>query len=256
MCTVSVLRGPWLGGSDGVERPAWRLVCNRDEQRARAAALAPRVGRIGDRQVASPLDPQGPGTWIAASDAGLAFVLLNRTPRGAPVPDPPTGSGAPMSRGRLIPMLAGAADLDDVRLRARHLGPLRTRPFTLLIVGDHGVLEYASDGDVLEGGILVAVPRLFRTSSSVDEAAVTAWRADAFDAMVADGDRAAQQAFHRVTDREAPHRGVLMDRPDACTVSVSRIDMFATRARMTHEAVLAGATCTVLEVARRPTLVP
>jgi hypothetical protein len=255
MCTVTILRAPWTDDGGRVEPPIWRLLCNRDEQRVRAASTPPVVGRIGERQVASPLDPQGPGTWIAVTDAGLAFVLLNRNPCGS-TGDGLAAHGSPTSRGRIIPMLAGATDLDDVRLRARHVGRLGTLPFTLLVAADAGVLEYTSDGDALDGGSLLTSSRLLRTSSSVDEAAVTSWRTQAFDTLVVEGDRQAQQAFHRMADRLAPHRGVLMDRADACTVSVSRIDMYATRARMTHEAVPDGGTCTVLEVPRRPIASP
>lgn len=248
MCTVTVLRGPWATAGDG-ETPSWRLVCSRDEQRTRPLAAAPAVGRIGLHEVVSPIDPQGPGTWIAATSAGLVFALLNRYP-SRPSPSE-AAAGERVSRGRIIPMLAGALNLDDLRRRASRLGPLRTAPFTLLIAGDDGVLEYTFDGDRLAEGRLMKAARLLRTASSVDGDAVTEWRGRMFETLVPEGDAAAQRAFHRTADTVAPHRGVLMDRADACTVSITRIDMYDTHLRMAHQPLTPGQPASALEVRRR-----
>jgi hypothetical protein len=103
MCTVSILRAPWAdaGADDG---PLWRVVCNRDEQRTRRPAVAPLAGGCAARQFVYPLDPDGGGTWIAATSAGLVFTLLNETEaEGASMP------ARPVSRGLIIPLLASPA---------------------------------------------------------------------------------------------------------------------------------------------------
>ena len=53
------------------------MACNRDELLTRGAALAPSIRLPGERRVTMPVDPDSGGTWIAASDAGLVFTLLN-----------------------------------------------------------------------------------------------------------------------------------------------------------------------------------
>src|SRR5690348_7977222 len=53
-----------------------RLACNRDESRLRPPALPPELRQFGNRLAVLPIDPVSDGTWIAASDAGLVFVLM------------------------------------------------------------------------------------------------------------------------------------------------------------------------------------
>jgi hypothetical protein len=62
MCTVTV-----IPLSFGI-----RVACNRDESRERPAAMSPELRIFGGNQALLPIDPTGGGTWIAASEAGLA----------------------------------------------------------------------------------------------------------------------------------------------------------------------------------------
>jgi hypothetical protein len=228
VCTVSVIRPSRRSGTTG---PHWRLVCNRDEQRTRPIALPPTVGTIGRFRAISPIDPQGPGTWVAATSAGLAFALLNG--RSAHV------TGASTSRGRIIPLIAGASDLPDALARLERLQPLATQPFSLLVAGDAGVLQVDWDGSALVSRGVTTGPRMMHTSSSLDPDKVGAARAETFRRCVEAGVAWTQDAFHRSIDKLRPARGVLMTRPDACTVSITTIDMFRSHVRLAYRPVRA-----------------
>lgn len=243
MCTVSIVRPGDPGAGDGAGLQ-WRLVCNRDEQRARPAALAPAVGTVGRHRLASPIDPVGPGTWVAASSAGLGFALLNG--RGDA-----DDQGA-WSRGRIIPLLAGASSLDDVDRYLGRLRNLRTRPFTLLVIGQGGVLEVVSDGRCLLSSARWNDARVMRTSSSVDPDGVSDWRRREFDRRVPRPDVAAQDAFHEAPDAGVPARGVLMSRPDACTVSITIIELWPSHLRLAYRPRPGGGTGTVIHLPCRP----
>ena len=102
MCTVTLLpMGDHL-----------RVMANRDERHDRPVAHPPLISRAGGALALMPVDPQGGGTWIAATSAGLVFALLNGTgdvPATAP------------SRGRLILELLDCMDLRQVQARAQSL---------------------------------------------------------------------------------------------------------------------------------------
>lgn len=188
------------------------------------------------------MDPAGPGTWIAASSAGLAFVLLNGPQRG-------DDAGA-RTRGGIIPWLAGASSRAQVAAHLRRLRDLGTRPFTLLVVDDDGVLEAVSDGSRVIATASHTTARLMRTSSSVDADRVCAWRRHTFAQRVPVPDVAAQDAFHAADDEAVPARGVLMARPDACTVSITSIDMSGSHLRLAYRATSGDAAAVVVDLAR------
>ncbi len=242
MCTVSVVRPSSRAADAAAVR--WRVVCSRDEQRDRPVALPPVVGTIGRHRVASPIDPSGPGTWIAATSAGLAFALLN-APGAVP------GDGR-TSRGRVIPLLAGAVTLQDAASRAGRLVPLGTRPFVLLVIGDAGVLEVVSDGDRVASTMLGMQARFLRTSSSRATEVVSRWRQDRFDEYVVHPETIAQDRFHACTDPVRPERGVIMARPDACTVSVSSITRHGGHLEFAYRSLAGGSVARTLRLGVQP----
>jgi hypothetical protein len=235
MCTLSVLRGPWVDDLAGGELPRWRVVFNRDERRARVAGLPPVVADYGTVRASHPIDPEGGGTWLAASQAGLVFALLNE-------PEvPAAASGGPtVSRGRVIPALLSARSLDEVEDRLGRYRADAHLPFRLLVVGEQAVVEAGHDAT----GFLVsrhdASPRLVRTSSSVEPAATRRRRLALFDRLVPRPSTAAQDAFHAHRWRLALGASVLMTRPGARTVSVTVVDVFAHGFRLAYRALPAG----------------
>lgn len=235
MCTVSVLRAPWAGASETPYAARWRVVFNRDERRSRGAGLPPVEAGYGDRRALHPVDPDGAGTWLAASSAGLVFALLNQT-EGPEV----ALAGPAVSRGQVIPALLASRCLEEVDDRLARYPVDVHRGFRLLVIGDPGVLEAVHDGDGLRVSRHGAVSRLMRTSSSVDPAPTRRRRTALFDRLVPLPCPAAQDAFHAHRWRLAPSASVLMDRADARTVSVAVVDAFAHGFRLTYRALPAG----------------
>ena len=235
VCTVSVLRGPWSDPAKGVALPRWRVVFNRDERRTRTPGLPPIVADYRGVMATHPTDPDGEGTWLAATDAGLVFALLNETGGPSTPPVRPV-----TSRGLLIPALLPARSLDEVEDRLRGYHTDSHRPFRLLTVSDEAVLEVVRSYAGLRVMRHRVKSRLIRTSSSV-EPADTRWRRTAlFDRLVPKSSIAAQDRFHAHRWRLAPGASVLMARSDACTVSVTIVDVFAHRIRLAYRALPTG----------------
>ena len=242
MCTASILRAPWVD-ADGADVPLWRVVCSRDERRTRLPAAPPLQAGCATRRVVHPVDPEGRGTWIAATSAGLVFTLLNETESGV-------GSmpSVPVSRGLVIPLLASSGSIAEV---AGRLGRLRRdvyRPFRLLVASDAHVLEAVS-GTSLALTLHRAQPRLARTSSTLEPAGIRRRRMALFEALVPAPSLAAQAQFHSHRWPDAPEASVLMARRDAETVSITTVDVFARRIRLAYRPV-PGGRADVTELAR------
>ena len=229
MCTVTIVRH-----GDGL-----RLACNRDEEVARPAARPPRSRRFGRRRAILPIDPRGGGTWIAASDAGLALALLNVTPdRGAAslrrarrIRRPRT-----ISRGRIIPALLRSGSLDEAVAAARRIDPRRYLPFRLVIADRREVAVLNTIGGRLRlrRRPLRRRPLLF-TSSGLGDRLVEGPRRALFRRMLGGAPPsrrlARQEEFHRHRWPGRPHLSVDMRRPGARTVCHAAIDLTAGGAR-------------------------
>lgn len=211
MCTVSLVP----------HRRGVRLVCNRDEQRTRSAALPPQIHRLEDVRAVWPADPASGGTWIGANDAGLAAVLLNRSTPGKPPRAPQ------QSRGTIIPPLLALRNLDDVAERARMLPPGVFEPFTLLVLFDEQLLVVsATAGAHRMRRRTVDVPLLF-TSSSIGDRLVDGPRRRLFRRLVtaAASPLRGQAVFHRHFWPDRRDLSVWMRRPDAATVSRTVVNL-------------------------------
>jgi hypothetical protein len=224
MCTVSVI----------ATRGGFRLACNRDELRTRPAALPPKVTHFSERLAAFPLDPAGGGTWVAASDAGLAFALLNVN--GAPAA--PAGR---RSRGLAIPTLLGCDGLEAATSRALKLNCRDFAPFRLLMVDGRGCVVLSWDGCDRDFELLPLARPLMVTSSGLGDALVQAPRRRLFEeTVVARSTPEAQDAFHRHRWPDRPHLSVNMSRSDALTVSQTVIDVAPERVCLTYREAAPG----------------
>ena len=218
MCTVSI-----VPRDDG-----FRLVSNRDERRSRPPAVPPRWRTVGGVTVAYPLDPQGGGTWLAASAHGLVVALINRGPS---LPD------RPRSRGEIPLMLIGTESLAAAHRGLARVDPAAYSGFLVIAVWRDQLLVGASDGDCLStAGCRLARPVVF-TSSSLGDADAEQARLPLFRSMVVSSGAglAGQWAFHDHQWADRPEISVKMRRPDACTVSRTRIDVRADRVAMDYE---------------------
>jgi hypothetical protein len=215
VCTLTI-----FPASDG-----FQLAMNRDELRSRPAALPPEIRSGGGRSWIMPVDPVGGGTWIAASDAGVAMALLN-------LHDVPwSGEAEPaarMSRGTIIPHLIEAGDVEEAVRLARGIRPADYQPFRLVATDSDRFAVFASDGNALRISIerRGSKPLLF-TSSGLGDRVVDVPRRRLFTALLEmEGPTpAVQQAFHRHSWPDRRDVSVCMERPEARTVSCTTVEV-------------------------------
>lgn len=243
MCTLTIIPanvGASRDAGDAIARfAAVRIACNRDESRLRPRALPPELRALGPRRALMPIDPAGGGTWIAASDAGLALVLMNVYVRPITSWPPPQRKTPSVSRGTIIPEVAAAAGLDEALERARSLDLARFEPFRLIMVD----LERRAEVEWSDGQFKVMPPARvaepwFCTSSGMGDAVVAAPRRRLFaESFTAEADwQAAQDAFHRYQWPDRPEASVWMTRPEARTVSLTVVELGPRAARMSYYA--------------------
>ena len=250
MCTLTIVPAP---------ENRVRLAFNRDEQRTRAAGLPPRVKPFGGRNAVLPTDPASGGTWLAVSDAGLAFAVLNVNTREEPNPPAPfpgkeggadhppsfpgKGAGglgrATRSRGELIPALIGAdSPSAALAIAERDLRYPEYAPFRLVLVGQGVVADVRWDGrePMVMSRLLGGSPQMF-TSSGLGDHLVEGVRRELFDDLFAGPPEtweAAQDTFHRHRWPGREHLSVNMSRADARTVSHAVIEIGRTDAVFTY----------------------
>lgn len=163
MCTVS-----WLLANDG-----YQVFFNRDEQKGRALAHAPKYFNDLGVKYLMPVDPVGGGSWIAMNQAGLSICLLNyyqQKPAGKKL----------ISRGLLVKSLVSNTSLTKIRSALNKLPLQRYAAFTLLVFPSHLTAKtgdvYAVRWDGCELSTVTAVSPM--VSSSVALAEVTNYRED------------------------------------------------------------------------------
>ncbi len=232
MCTLTII--PSLDA-----RTITRVVMNRDEQRTRPHAHPPRVIDASPRCL-MPTDPQSGGTWIAASDAGLVFALLNVNP-----PTTPAASSTPiarLSRGIIIPCLIAHTSINHAAAAALALDFDRFPPFRLIITDGQQLIELVSS---IAGPTLNHIPRLrspfFATSSGLGDHLVDPPRREHFNRLFTAANAnewiERQESFHLSRYDEAPQLGVLMSRAEASTVSITCVDLTPIQIVMRYHAV-------------------
>jgi hypothetical protein len=229
MCTVSVV--PPAAGR------GLRVIVNRDERRTRALAWAPRRTSRERVPVVWPTDAESLGTWIAASGSGLVWALLNLN-RGGPL----LPRAVRLSRGHIIPTLAGARSLDDACRLFRHLELEAFAPFRLLVANADERAVFAWDGEsaACEVGTLTH-PELL-SSSSLGDHLVERPRQELFsDLLTRYGDPwLAQDHLHQHAWPDRRHLSVLMSRAVARTVSRTVVVVDDERADMTYAPIVDG----------------
>lgn len=239
MCTITIIPlTAAAGDASALPRPntdadGFRLVCNRDEARARPRATPPRVTQHGSCSAVYPVDPVSQGTWIAATDSGLVLTLMNVHPPGwrDMRRDPTRGS-----RGAIIPALLDADGLEEAQLRLRRLRADAFLPFRLLILDDADWLDALSDGHRIESVRRArGVEPLMYSSSGLGDELVDAPRRRLFESMFSTPNLiAAQTAYHRSSWHSCPELSVCMRREDALTVSQTVVDRTPTQVRMQY----------------------
>jgi uncharacterized protein with NRDE domain len=232
MCTVTVLPRAQVSSDASEDQLLLRVVCNRDEILTRAPALPPALWTAGRRRALMPIDPESGGTWIAANDAGLVFVLLNAN-------DGRSSPAGTVSRGTIIPAVVGCATVSRALAQTQLIQADRFAPFRLLIADRHEVVDCRPDGDRIHHRRSDLRRAIVRTSSGLGDAVVSWPRRALFQRTVTgarDG-RAAQDRYHvhQWPGREAI--SVNMRRHDAATVSRTVVEVRDGSVRLAYQAI-------------------
>lgn len=220
MCTVSVVAAP----------DRLRVMVNRDERHMRPEAHPPTVMRTGAGLALLPLDPQGGGTWIAATSAGLVFAVLNVSSTAAT--DGP-------SRGHIILELLDAASLGEAVDRAERLCWRGWPPHRLIVMDGRQAFELRLRRQGLTMQAFSHARPLLFTSSSLGDDLVEPVRRQLFGEVVLAADERfmGQETFHRHRWSDRPHLSVHMRRHDAATHSITTVDVTAAQMAMRYEPV-------------------
>jgi hypothetical protein len=224
MCTVTI-----VPDDDG-----FRLVCNRDERRDRAAAAPPDDRRQEHRTAVFPVDPVSGGTWVGINDAGLAAALLNRTIDSAAA----TVTRPLCSRGLIIPSLLDCGSVPDALEIAARLDPRHFDLFRLVVVQRMVAGILTSDGVTLSVETAGVSRPLMLTSSSLGDDVVEAPRRRLFERLVRKYDGAwlaAQTRFHAHQWRSRADISVRMERQAARTVSRTCISVTSRTSELCYD---------------------
>ena len=227
VCTLT-----WWSGPSGYE-----VFFNRDELRTRGAAEPPAVQSQAGVQFIAPVDQPSGGTWLLANEHGLTLAILNLYERELPeIP------GAVFrSRGLLLRSLADCRSLEEVADRLHREAVSLCNAFTMLGFDQAGpgalrVWRWAHDRESLTGPD--REPAMPVCSSSFQAERVIAARKRLF-AEMAGGERVEPELlgrYHHFDQGGAPSaETVLMRRPDARTLSISRVRVTAERVRFEYE---------------------
>ena len=247
MCTLTILP---RSDSGSTTRGA-RLAFNRDEQRTRTPGTDPELEHHDRCQALLPRDPEGGGTWIAASDRGLVFALLNVNPTVSAV-----DSSGGASRGSVIPGVLSAESLQEVERRLPPLVSLIQRPFRLVVTDGSEILEAVGGSGAVECLHHPLDRPFMRCSSGLGDAIVAPLRTEAFDQTFSDAVSdlvAAQDTFHRLRFSDHDECSIDMSRKDAFTVSWTVVELNPLVLRMIHHSAppRANSTPSVLQLSLR-----
>lgn len=210
MCTVTWRRSP-----DG-----YQVFFNRDEKRDREPALPPALHVCNGVRYLAALDGRAGGTWLAVNEHGVGIGMLNHYQAG---PAAPPGR---LSRGLLVTSLMDVPEATAVGDRLP-MDILRDyAPFRLLVWAPGQPVQWHQwDGSRRTASVLRDDEMPVTTSSFESDEVVAARRA-LWDRLLKQWPAPSElfhAEYHRSTDPRGGAYSVFMTRPDAMTVSYSRI---------------------------------
>jgi hypothetical protein len=226
MCTAS-----WWFGDDG----GYDLFFNRDEQKSRPVADAPKTFNGDGTSFLAPTDTARGGSWIATNEFGVTVCLLNHHPEH--VRNSESIQDDAPSRGQLVLLTAGAATVREAMECVASAELSRFKPFHLLALAPNrsiGLMTW--DGRHLaQAAVGVTAPI---TTSSYHSNAVIAERRRQFSLLMSEVQVASRPPLEAFQDQHDPVHSaysVLMNRPDASTVSQTHVQVTPVRAQMSYQ---------------------
>jgi hypothetical protein len=218
MCTVTIVETPGNG---------FRMVASRDESPTRTRATPPRWMKniAGDVRAIWPIDGLAGGTWVAAGEHGLVLTVLNVNLKDPPRPE----EDRRVSRGSIIPQLIRLRDADAAAEALTGFELDRFEPFRLVAAdyldGRLRIVQCRWDGVELVTTQIGSGPACFASSGLGDERVEP--RLPLFDEMLDEHGPTPemQDEYHAHQWPDRPEISVLMERPGAATISITRIEM-------------------------------
>ena len=213
MCTLSCIH----------DAHGYQLLFNRDEKRTRKPAITPRLATRDGVRFLAPVDGDFGGTWIASNEFGASICLLN----GANLTG--SGDGHPRkarSRGLLLLDLISSSSVAAVCERVRNAELSAFAPLTLAVFETDKPTALVEWNGSQKTFISQSEPCFMLTSSSFDTEEVRTRRQEEFNRLMvsaASCDAKLLSAFHRSHSPARSAYSVCMHRPDAETVSFSRV---------------------------------
>jgi hypothetical protein len=221
MCTVS-----WSNQPNG-----YTLFFNRDESRKRQDGVPPELGTHKSTQFICPRDPEGGGTWLLVNAYSLTLGLLNFYEA-----DVNYQPAVRRSRGNLPLEYAHCKQLTEVEAALAESDFSSYPPFHFLAVGNSGeafLMTWDGQEKVVSRPQWEDLPistSSFKTSEVMDR------RKQLFKSQMMEASDLIQrmEAYHTAKNPSPDTHAVLMTRPDAKTVSVTRIDVNHSEVKMTY----------------------
>jgi uncharacterized protein with NRDE domain len=220
MCTVSYIN----------DKGKVIITSNRDENKYRSPALAPKTYTLNDRKVIFPKDPKGGGTWFAVNDLNTVVVLLN----GAQEKHSPQPFYK-RSRGLVVLDLIETQDTLHV-WEALDLGNIE--PFTIILF--HGQQLYQMRWDGIKKSIteLNSTTNYIWSSSTLYSKEVQQQKQKAFTAFLKQEkniDQLGILEFHSLSKFENTANGLpLMNKSELMTVNITQVILKDSSLTMKH----------------------
>jgi len=219
MCTIT-----WLPRQDG-----FTLWHSRDEQRARAPGLPPRVERSHGIGWIAPADTEAGGTWIGVNTAGIATAIANLFVGTAPV-----APATKVSRGLLVRSLLGLSSTGIVAGTLSGMNLLPYEPFTLVsLETSRPPLILRWDRQTLKP--VEPLGRVLLVTSAGGHVPIEGARRELFRALETGTTLNGDAIEHLYRAPASPTGGSIgVDRPDVSTVSLTRIEVSPSQVSMTY----------------------
>jgi len=219
MCTYTLIQWPELG--KGI-----RIVFNRDEVYTRQNAIPPLTSYFGNRLGISPIDGESGGSWIGVNDAGLTAALLNVNIETS-LNKTRTGK---LSRGIIIPRALRTTCTEDAIADIWKLDLNNFQPFRFVCTDAKTMATFIWDGHNMEKiTYYLSASPFFFTSSGLGDSLVEPGRrllfSEVFRNALQHELKNHQDYFHWHKWSELPEVSVCMKRKDACTVSITCIEV-------------------------------